>query len=303
VGATIFLVAFVSSLKQEKLQKAVFAALVFIAVLTHFANSQRAVQITQATRNFWWQVGWRIPQLERNTTLVVDYAVGATEEDYFIWGPANLIYFPEGTRDEFVQPGVYAALLNQDTVNKTLLNEGQEFDNRRTIRTYKNYRRLLVLTQPTSRSCVHVIDGQQPEYSRNENASIRLLGAYSSLEHILTNEPAAIPPLVVFGQEPEHNWCYFYQKASLARQRQAWDEILALSDEVLNNDLKSGDLIEWMPFLQAYAQVGDIERLQVLAPDIVSDPVVARQACHILSGIENLSQQVVDVIDFDYCIE
>jgi hypothetical protein len=303
VGATIFLVALVSSLNQKRLQKAIIAAFVFIAVLTHFANSQRAVQITQATRNFWWQVNWRVPKLERGTTLVANYAVGATEEDYFVWGPSNFIYLPEGTKDEYVQPGVYAALLNQDTVNKTLLNKGQAYDNRRTIRTYKNYRRLLVLTQPTMNSCVHLIDGQQPEYSRFENASIRLLGSYSNLEHILANEPASIPPPVVFGPEPEHDWCYFYQKASLARQKQAWDEILVLGDEVLNNDLAPGDLIEWMPFLQAYAQAGDIEHLQVLAPDIISDPIVARQACHILGALDHLTQQVVDVIDFNYCIE
>jgi hypothetical protein len=107
----------------------------------------------------------------------------------------------------------------------------------------------------------------------------------------------------VFGPEPEHDWCYFYQKASLARQKQAWDEILVLGDEVLNNDLAPGDLIEWMPFLQAYAQAGDIEHLQVLAPDIISDPIVARQACHILGALDHLTQQVVDVIDFNYCIE
>jgi hypothetical protein len=302
-GAAILLVSLISSLKQASLQKAIIVILVFVASLTHFANSQRAVQVTQATRDFWWQVGWRIPQLEKNTTLVANYAVGATEEDYFVWGPANLIYFSEGTNDRYVQPGVYAALLNQSTVNKTLLNEGQEFDNRRTIRTYKNYRRLLVLTRPTATSCVQVINGAQPEYSRYENASIRVIGSYSDFENILVNEPASTPPLIVFGPEPEHAWCYFYQKASLARQREAWGKIQALGEQVFNRNLTPGDPIEWMPFLQAYAQLGDIELLKELAPSVVSDPFVAQQACHVLGGLQNLSQQVHDVIAAQYCIQ
>jgi hypothetical protein len=302
-GAVILLVSMVSLLQPLSLQNAMIGTLVFIAALTHFANSQRAVQVTQATRDFWWQVSWRIPQLERNTTLVANYAVGATEEDYFVWGPANLIYYPEGTREEYVQPAIYAALLNQDTMTKALLNKGQEFDNRRTIRTYKNYRRILVLTQPTGSSCVHVIDGVQPEYSRYENPLIRVMGSYSKPEYILANEPAVRPPSIVFGREPEHNWCYFYQKASLARQREAWDEIVSLGEEASMKALSPGDLIEWMPFLQAYAQRGHAARLEELAPVIVSDPFIAQQACRILGNLEGLESQVLDVIELLYCID
>ena len=300
-GTAILLVSLVFLLDQEKLQKAAIASLVFIAILTHFANSQRAAQISQATRDFWWQVSWRIPQLDKSTTLVANYAVGATEEDYFVWGPANLIYYPDGTHDRYVQPGVYAALLNQDTVNKTLLNKGQEFDNRRTIRTYKNYRKLLVLTQPTPNSCVQVIDGEQPEYSSYENASIRILGPYSDVRNILVNAPASTPPPIVFGSEPDHDWCYFYEKASLALQSQDWEEVRTLGDQALNSSLTPGDPIEWMPFLQAYAELGDTERLQELAPGIVSDPLVAQQACRSLSGLPGLTPQTVDVIGSYYC--
>ena len=302
-GAAILLGALIFSLKPTLLPKVIIAVLIFIASLTHFANSQRAVQLTQATRDFWWQVSWRIPHLENHTTLVANYAVGFSEEDYFVWGPANLIYFPESSRDEYIQPGVFAALLNQDTVDKTLRNEGQEFDNRRTIRTYKNYRKLLILTQPTANSCVHVIDGEQPEYSRGENASIQIIGPYSNLELILTNKPAPTPPLIIFGPEPEHTWCYFYQKATLALQRGDFDEILSLGEEAASKNLMPEDLIEWMPFLQAFAQQGEVERLKELAPSIVADWYVAQQACRILDGLQDLTQPVVNVIDLQYCIE
>ncbi|MDK1082008.1 MAG: hypothetical protein QGM50_00875 [Anaerolineae bacterium] len=302
-GAAMFLVALISSLSHIYLRRILIAGMVAIASLTHFANSQKAIQITQATNNFWWQVSWRIPHLEKNTTLIANYAVGATDEDYFVWGPANLIYYPDGTKEQYVQPGIYAALLNQGTVINTLNNVGQEYDYRRTIRTYKNYRRLLLLTQPAKLSCVQVIDGRQPEFSKYENASIQTLGPYSNLEYILINNPGSTPPSLVFGSEPEHGWCYFYQKASLARQLKEWEEIQLLGDAVFNQNLAPGDSIEWMPFLQAYAHLGEVERLKEVAPDVIADPYIAQQACRIMGDMNNLTHQVRAVIESHYCVD
>jgi hypothetical protein len=216
-SAVILLVALLFSLQNSLTRQVILAGLVLVASLTHFANSQRAVQVTDSMRDFWWQVYWRVPQFSPHTTLIVNYAVGATEEDYFVWGPANLIYYPESAKERYVQPELYAALLNRDTVEKVLTGDGQEFDNRRTIRTYKNYRNVVILTQPTANSCVQVLDGGGPEYSQYENASIQLIGSYSSLDLILTDVPAPVPaPLAMaFGSEPAHDWCYYYQKAAL----------------------------------------------------------------------------------------
>jgi len=300
-GAVILLVSLLFSLQNAFFRKAVFSGLILVASLTHFANSQKAVQITASTRNFWWQVYWRAPGLSPHTTLIANYAVGATEEDYFVWGPANLIYFPEGTKERYVQPGVYAAVLNRDTVIKVLSGEGQEFDNRRTIRTYKNYRNVLVLTQSTASSCVHVLNGGKPEYSRNENASIQIVGPYSNLEDVLTDLPAPVPASLVFGPEPVHDWCFYYQKADLARQRGDWAEIVLLGEEASNKGFAPLDLIEWIPFLQAYAITGEIDRLIEFGPALSSDPYLAGQACLYLGGIEGLSGPVLDAVNSLFC--
>jgi len=55
-GAIIFLVSLIFLLKQSSFQKMIIFLLVVVASLTHFANSQKAVQVTQATREFWWQI-------------------------------------------------------------------------------------------------------------------------------------------------------------------------------------------------------------------------------------------------------
>jgi hypothetical protein len=105
----------------------------------------------------------------------------------------------------------------------------------------------------------------------------------------------------VFGPEPRRNWCYYYQKASLARQRGDWVEIILLGEETSDKGLAPLDPIEWMPFLQAYAITGDIDRLIEFGPAISSDPYLAGQACRIMSGMENLSEQVLDAVNSLFC--
>lgn len=194
-------------------------------------------------------------------------------------------------------------MLNATTVTKVLARERQEYDNRRSIITYKNYRNIVVLTQSDKNSCVHVINGSQPEYSNNEQDSIRLIGSYSEVEHVLVDETPHTPPAIVFGSEPPHDWCYYYQKADLARQRGEWSQVLDMGGQARGQGLEPRDLIEWMPFLQAYAQTGDVERLMELASVVRADTYVSLQACRILGNMPGIPTSVADVIDSQYCLE
>jgi hypothetical protein len=302
-GVAIFFSGLLMVVKWRAARNGLLALLVVISMLTHHANTVKAARETAATRAFWWQVSWRVPQLEKNTTLIVNYPGPVLEEDYFIWGPANLIYYPEKQNEKNIQPGVYAALLTPSTIEKVHAGERQEYDKRKTITTYANYRNILVMTQAGANSCVHVLDGTRPEYSTGEWNRIREVGKYSEIEHVLTEETPRTPPTVVFGPEPERGWCYYYQKADLARQRGDWDQVLRIGGQAFDQGLEPKDLIEWMPFLQAYAISGEAARLAELAPMVGSDPYVARQVCQILISMPGLSSDVTDTVNSLYCAE
>lgn len=300
-GAMVCIVALLHYLSRGAVRFGVLGLLVFVAVLTQYANSVRFADINTAMQAFWWQVSWRVPQFQTPTTLIAHYAVGGAEEDYFIWGPANLIYYPQAQNPLINQPAIYAAILNTDTVNNIVTRQRQEFDNRRTIHTYKNYRQILVLTQPSSSSCVHVLDGAAPELSSSEDSAVRLVAPYSDLSHISLTDAPHTPPAVEFGPEPAHGWCFYYEQAALARQRSNWDEVMQLGQEAASHGLSPRDPIEWMPFLQAYAIKGDAAALQNAAASAASDPLVAQQACRILSGTPVVSDAIRALITTSYC--
>lgn len=300
-GAAIVISILLLKLKWRHFGNVMIALVVLVSVLTHHANIVKAAQQTAFTKNFWWQVSWRIPQLAKNATLIASYPGVPLEEDYFIWGPANLIYYPEKQNPKNIQPGVYAVLLNKDTIEKVHARERQVYDKRKTITTYANYRNILVMTQPGVNSCVHIIDGMRPEYSLGEWDYVREVGPYSEIEHVLADEAPHAPPAVVFGSEPDHEWCYFYQKADLARQRGEWGKVLEIGRQAFGQGFEPIDLIEWMPFLQAYAISGDMEQLSELSPVINADPYISEQVCQILGATPGLSNDVLEGINSMYC--
>ncbi len=302
-GVAMILVVVLLQVNGKNLRIFLFAGLLLVSTLTHHANAVKHAQETETINSFWWQVAWRIPQFEKNTTLVANIPGIATEEDYFIWGPASLIYYPKSQNDEFVQPGLFAAVLNPIAVQNILTRQPQEYDNRRGIITYKNYRNVVVLSQPSPDSCVHALNGLQPEYSANDPDSIRVIGFYSELERVLVDKSSHAPPELVFGPEPARGWCFFFQSADLARQRGDWETVIRLGREAQTNGFAPSDLIEWMPFLHAYAVTGDVDRLLELAPQISTEPYIALQVCRNIGGLNGISDTVVEVIDAFYCLE
>ena len=74
----------------------------------------------------------------------------------------------------------------------------------------------------------------------------------SNLDRI-ERESRGMPLETIFGSQPAPNWCYFFQKADLARQFKDWQEVSRLGDEAQNLGFGPNNPQEWMPFVEGYA--------------------------------------------------
>ena len=63
----------------------------------------------------------------------------------------------------------------------------------------------------------------------------------------------------LFGSEPAHGWCYFYEKAELARQQSDWEGVVKLYDQAQKADLSTSVAVENLPFIEAFAMSGDVD--------------------------------------------
>jgi hypothetical protein len=166
-----------------------------------------------------------------------------------------------------------------------------------------DYNNVLILTQPTSASCVQVIDGNFPVVSESEQYDIMLVANASDTSRILLDKTAPIPPGIIFGSRPPQDWCYFYEKASLAYQRGDLQSVIELGRVARKNGLSAGDPVEWMPFLQAAALAGDLGEINELAPGVKKSRFLNAQACQILASLPGLSQETKSFIEAKFCTD
>ena len=83
-----------------------------------------------------------------------------------------------------------------------------------------------------------------------------LYAAFSNPAQIQTDPAQAVtPPADVFGREPAHNWCYYYEKAALANQVQDWNTATKLAEEAAQAGLGTHYGTELIPFIEGYAHL------------------------------------------------
>ena len=283
-GAAIFLGG-VLSLLRSSLRRWPFFALLLVSMLTHTTNMAYHRDHWALQQRFWWELAWRAPQIETGTTLMAEFPDGyRLMEGFNIFAPAGLIYHPPPVQTL----SIYGEILNSDTISYLT---GQKVFERytRTIPITYDYHRVLVASIPDPSACLHILGGEPLEVSSSEKALVRQSAPYSDPGLIQIDAPQAVPPPTTFGPEPAHGWCYYYQKASLARQSQDWDTILDLETEAAAQGLSPVDASEWMPFLEAHLQTDDASGAEQIAQRISADIAFLDGYCTSSGKAENIA--------------
>lgn len=250
-GVIILVVGLVLMLK-PRYRNIILVALIALSVATQVLNVQNWAARWEVQRDFWWQLTWRAPDIKDETLLMAYAPVGSRfQQDYEVWGPVNLIYNP----DTASSPPVVSEVLDDSTAQFVINGQDRIFAVRY-IEMIQNFRNLLLASQPTLSSCVHFIDGQLPIYSLDEVPIVQQVGPFAKLDRIETSAVVQTPPESIFGKEPEHGWCYFYQKASLARQAGDWQGIVNQYEAAVAQDLRPADGVEYFVVLEGLVNTG-----------------------------------------------
>jgi len=204
-----------------------------------------------------------------------------------VWGPANLIYYPEKQEQTPIEIKLPAAVLTNDAVLNIITGKGVETPERRGNILTRGFDDLLFIAQTSKNSCVRIIDGNAPELSLYDSHRTMVVAPHSQLDNVLVNSAFPEPPQVVFGNEPSHKWCYYYQKASLARQVGDWESVIKLQEKALEDGYYPEDSIEWMPLLEAYTHLGEKEKMRPYVSILREEAFMAQQACDFLSDAAN----------------
>ncbi len=301
LAAVAFVMGLIYLLVDARIRMAAVSVLLSFSVLTHVALAFHAQTEEELIQDFWHQIAWRAAHLKAGTVLLVNYAgMDYQEGNDVVWGPANFIYYPDHQKQIPVIVSLAAARMESDTP-KNILEGAQLEQNYIVVNDIKyDFDNLLVMTMPSENSCVHVFDKNVAELSVADSALVALGASRSDIENVLVDAESHIAMPNLFGPEPSHNWCYYYQKAQLARQLGDWKEIMKINNQVTKLDLHPNDQIEWMPFLQA-AAISDSQNLvKQISTRINTQQLYKQQACQNLKAMQ-LSPETRDEVNKLFC--
>ena len=320
LAAATLLGGIIYSISSRTIRWALVSVLVLLAVMNHISASARVLNEEKVISNFWYQVSWRAPDIKEGTTLNVSYPGINYGEDYdAVHGPANFIYYPEPDATIPVTYPLYGISQYAWTSKEILSGYAYDTDYRTHVGVV-DPGDMLVISQPAEYACVHIINPKYAWYSYNDPDFILLTGSLSKIENVQTDgeSPRLVPG--IFGPEPAHDWCYFFEKADLAAQNDDWDTILKLVEEVKAKTLHPNERLEWMPFLQAYAVSGnaaDFSDTMAKITSVTGSATLAsydapkvngfnrKQACNVLTSMNNVgyefSPEIQELIDTLVC--
>lgn len=234
------------------------------------------------TRSFFWQLAWRAPEIKAGTVILSQDDKSFKFDDGEALGIVlNWMYAP----DPKANPLPYSYLLLSSEADTTL----------ESMLAANPPASALVLRY-TASSCLHVLDPQYDKWLTDlplaENVQLAAgMGLPLIPKNTLRALPLSAPAGVILepgtqgrqmpsllGAEPEHGWCFTYQKADLARQQGDWKKVAQLGDQAFAKPLLPDDQYEYLPFIEAYTRLGRTKDARLLTRQVSLDMPLLRPA-------------------------
>ena len=275
LGAVPIIVALVMAItgrNRQHIANLVFAGLLAMSFSAQFREANRYTLYWDYQREYYWQLKWRAPGLVDKTFILSPYTPLLRNADYQIAYAVNLVYTPGYTNTDskhwwFDGPDTLRGFYTKE-YSPDMLVQAQM----RNITFESDMKFALPVISRFSRGCVQVIADDyyqgQPGLSYEEEQMFAL-----AAKNLVLKNGAPMPENI-FGSEPEHGWCYYYQKAELARQFDNWDEIKTIWDTVKKQRLESTYGPEYLPFIDMLASQNDWQqaaKITVRAGKITKD--------------------------------
>lgn len=214
-------------------------------------NNQYAASWRKQSQ-FYWQLYWRAPSIKPDTALISEGEIlplmGVHPTVYAI----NLLYPSDASSQEFP----YGLFVSGEGIGNSWenFNEGMIMEDTRfgTNFTGSSKDTLTILFMPEDGRCLWILRPED-KYIRNLPGLTYESMPSSNLSRISEEgTPNYAVPSDIFGEEPEHNWCFYYEKAELARQYKDWAEVARLWEEAQGLGLTPDHGAEYLVFIDGY---------------------------------------------------
>ena len=269
---------------------------VILGVAVQVTVNQVYIDDWELRQDLFWQMRWRAPEVAPGTmyTLVTEpgaFAFGRVLPDYELTGYAGLYYAHEDSpypvivgggesniRGIFTQNLPRSGVWSETFTGTTIIFMDWQF----------NLDKLLVFAYDGS--CLRTANPIFARQTISDSAAFNNLAPYHHPEQILNiplEESQTSPYQYVIEPEPEHGWCFYYQQIQWALQFGDDVEATRLADEARQHGLAPSDVVEWLPFIEAYNRMAAYTSAESLVVQIAMGDFAAQAVLceHLTAGI------------------
>ena len=284
-GSCLLMVGLINQFaRNQKLQIIFLSVLVAAGTAFHANQMVRYKNLSDFQKDIIWQLTWRAPDLKPGTTILAndfpnqDYLTGNALTTQVDW-----IYSEIQPPDKNDLEYLFAFLNSPTRESIEELTRGKKIDY--SFRGYQFHGSTdnTFLVGLKSNGCLRVLDNQLTPgntvfdvYSKQ----VKDGAAISTLDPILADGTQKVPPAHLFGNEPAHTWCYYFEKAELARQFGDYAQAYSLIQQANQLGFYPKDDTEWYPYIDSALHQGHMEETVELSNRIIAkDQFVLKGVC------------------------
>jgi len=254
-----------------KVLKAILFA--FLASLFAGEQLQAAAQVKaewDQQRWLFWQLAWRAPQLKRGSVILMNDPGFQLSGENSVSAELNWNYID----DIHPQQADYFLYFDEHR----FLSDFPDFPINKSMNIPHMFGPVkvnpsqLVVLHFSSTGCLRFLDPQIDKLDSTISDFTHKYIRFSNLsviQAINPDESRRLDP-AIFWDEPEHGWCYFFQKADLARQLGDWQAVVKYGNLALTHMTANYDYAEIRPYIEGYAHTDDWLKSKQLTENILN---------------------------------
>ncbi len=291
MGASILLVALIDWLfKRDGTKVFIIALLIGMAAGFHNQNAINYRRDWQYQIAFFQQLTARIPAFEPGTAVITNELPNNRSTDNSLSAPLNWIYAPDFTGGDLPLHMFYSELrFGRD---ETTFNAETPLDLVYRFYPFKSSAAESLVIYHRPPACLRVVDYDYHHYYPLLPSFVKDLLSYSNPKQIITTgEQPALPAFFAKSPQPE-NWCYYFEKADLARQHGDWEQVAEFGDIAFALEDSPNHASERVPFIEGYAHVGQWARAEELTYEALKiNQFMGPMLCEAWERIETDTQE------------
>lgn len=257
LGLSLLISWLINTLITSRPARHIFFAIV-IGLLAGFHNYNTLDFKTawEKQERLYQQLVWRAPAIEPGTAIIANEEILGYMGDYPASFAINTIY--ESKQFDHVPYWFFAISENFNFKADAILDTEWINTQRATINfTGKSADAIMISYEPENNQCLWVLRPEDSDHRSlpSEMQKAVQISNYENIRNVETEHPL----FNTIVEEDRNTWCYYYQKADLARQTQDWSTVTGYWDEARQKGYSPGNGFEYIVFIESYAHLGQWE--------------------------------------------